>query len=236
MVFRADSARHAEGKYVSAPSANPARAFLKFKITHMQTTDILKWLLPVYCFIYFGLSFIVKSLLTARKIGKSPLVLPKDDTAYGLIGFYFKCVTLALLVYVLFFAFVPQWHLYYLPLWYLQSKTVFYAGCMLLLLALIWTFTAQVHMRDSWRIGIDTKDKTALVTGGLFRLSRNPIFLGMIMALLGLFLINPNVLTLVFFISGYILIQIQVRLEEVFLLEQHGTAYSNYCTQVRRFI
>lgn len=37
---------------------------------------------------------------------------------------------------------------------------------------------AVLCMRDSWRAGIPEKDKTELVTRGIFKISRNPAFLG----------------------------------------------------------
>jgi protein-S-isoprenylcysteine O-methyltransferase Ste14 len=91
-------------------------------------------------------------------------------------------------------------------------------------------------MKNSWRIGIDTETKTELVTSGLFSLSRNPIFFGMILSLIGLFLTTPNAFTGLFLILGYILIQIQIRLEEEFLIKQHGQHYETYKQKVRRLI
>jgi len=43
-------------------------------------------------------------------------------------------------------------------------------------------------MGASWRVGIDDRP-TQLVTGGLFSLSRNPIFSGMLLTLAGFILI-----------------------------------------------
>ncbi len=91
-------------------------------------------------------------------------------------------------------------------------------------------------MKESWRIGIDTETKTELITKGLFGISRNPIFLGMIVSLIGLFFLTPNAWTLIFVILGYVLIQIQIRLEEEFLIEQHGEKYIEYREKVRRLI
>ena len=91
-------------------------------------------------------------------------------------------------------------------------------------------------MKNSWRIGIDTETKTELVTIGLFSISRNPIFFGMILSLIGLFLTTPNALTSLFLILGYILIQIQIRLEEAFLIKEHGQNYLLYKQKVRRLI
>ena len=101
-------------------------------------------------------------------------------------------------------------------------------------LALIWTAVAQWLMGTSWRIGIDEVHKTELRTSGLFSLSRNPVFLGMLAALLGLFMLLPNALTLLCLVAGYLLLQIQIRLEEEALLRQHSITYENYKSRVRR--
>lgn len=198
--------------------------------------EILRLTLPIYFIIYFGLAFVLKSVIVARRIGKNPLVLPKDDSAYGLIGLYFKLTLVAMFLYVLAFAFFPAWHNNFLPIISIDNLTIKYIGLGLLAIALIWTIIAQAHMKNSWRIGIDTETKTELVTAGLFRLSRNPIFFGMILSLLGLFLTTPNALTGLFLILGYILIQIQIRLEEEFLTKEHGQNYLTYRQKVRRLI
>lgn len=62
--------------------------------------QILRILLPAYFIIYFGIAFIAKSLIVAKRIGKNPLVLPKDDSAYGLIDLYFKLTMIIMFVYV----------------------------------------------------------------------------------------------------------------------------------------
>lgn len=198
--------------------------------------EFLRIFLPTYFIVYFGIAFVAKSIIVAKRIGKNPLVLPKDDSAYGLIGFYFKLTMIFMFVYVLMFAFVPTLYDKFLPIQQLDTLTVKYVGLGLLAFALIWTIISQGHMKNSWRIGIDTETKTELITAGLFQLSRNPIFFGMIVSLVGLFLTTPNALTGLFLVLGYVLIQIQIRLEEEFLNKEHGKAYIDYTKKVRRLI
>ena len=45
----------------------------------------------------------------------------------------------------------------------------------------------------------------------------------------------PNAITLLTFVMGAVLIQVQVRLEEEFLRKSHGEEYSVYCRRVRRW-
>ncbi len=198
--------------------------------------EFLRILLPTYFIVYFGIAFVAKSIIVAKRIGKNPLVLPKDDSAYGLIGLYFKLTIIFILVYVLLFAFVPTLYDNFLPVKQLDNLTIKWVGLGLLCFALIWTSIAQRHMKNSWRIGIDTETKTELITTGLFGFSRNPIFFGMIVSLIGLFLTTPNALTGLFLILGYVLIQIQIRLEEEFLTTEHGQNYLVYKQKVRRLI
>lgn len=199
-------------------------------------TDILRIALPIYFIIYFGIAFVLKSVVVAKRIGKNPLVLPKDDSAYGLIGFYFKLTLIAMFLYVVTYALFPNWHDNFLPIIQLDNLTIKYVGLGLLFISLVWTVIAQGNMKNSWRIGIDTDTKTELVTSGLFSISRNPIFFGMILSLVGLFLTTPNALTALFLILGYVLIQIQIRLEEEFLTKEHGQAYLDYKQRVRRLL
>lgn len=199
-------------------------------------TDFLTYFLPSYFVIYFGITFVLKTVVIARRIGKNPLVLPKDDSAYGLIGFYFKLTLLILFLYTFTFAIFPAWHDYFLPIWQLEHDTIISIGLIILILSFLWTVLAQRHMKTSWRIGIDTDTSTELVTTGLFSISRNPIFFGMIGTLTGLFLVTPNAITAFFLIVGYILIQIQIRLEEEFLAKEHGKIYLDYQKRVRRLI
>ena len=51
-------------------------------------------------------------------------------------------------------------------------------------------------MKDSWRAGIPDKDKTELVTTGIYAFSRNPAFLGFDLMYIGVLLLYGNLLTL----------------------------------------
>lgn len=91
-------------------------------------------------------------------------------------------------------------------------------------------------MRESWRIGIDEENKTELVTNGFFAISRNPIFLGRMIANIGLFLVLPNAFTLLIIALSTVSINTQIRLEEEFLEQEFGEQYQEYKTKVRRWI
>ncbi len=199
-------------------------------------TGFLRLFLPIFFIIYFGVVFILKSVIVAKQTGKNPFVLPKDDSTFGIIGTYMKLTFAVLFLYVLICAFFPTWYNYFLPISQLDCQTLKHIGLALLLFSFVWIVVAQINMKNSWRIGIDAQTTTELITSGLFAVSRNPVFVGMIISLSGLFLITPNALTVLFLILGYVLIQIQIRLEEEFLTKELGQEYLEYKQKVRRFL
>ena len=195
----------------------------------------LRYILPIYILIYFVFLLLIRMVSVGKQIGKSPVILPSTDDAHGLIARYFKLWMLLLCAYVVVYAVYPPSYRYLLPIEYMGSEGLSVCGLVILAISLIWTYAAQADMRSSWRVGIDTAQKTELVTTGIFGYSRNPIFAGMMASAAGLFLTTPNALLLLV-VTGAILIQLQVRLEEEFLYKMHGEEYLYYKRSVRRFI
>lgn len=198
--------------------------------------DFIRFFIPLYFIFFFIISFVGISYKVAKQIGKNPNVLPKDDSAYGLVGLYFKLILLALFIYTALLLFFPKEIFPAFKINNLEYDLFQYTGLGLMIIALIWVITAQLQMKDSWRIGIDSTMKTDLITRGLFRFSRNPIFLGMTISLLGFFLVFPTVIAFSFLLMGSILMQIQIRLEEEYLIKEHGEIYLTYKKKVNRML
>ena len=196
----------------------------------------LRYFLPIYLFAYIIAAFFWRSYQVWKKTGVNPVIFKGSESAHDFIGRVFKALFAFIIAVVVIYAFFPSAYQYVMPIHWLEDTTVRLAGVILLLVSLVWTVIAQAQMGDSWRIGIDTEHKTSLVQRGVFRLSRNPIFVGMIVTLFGLFLVIPNVATTATLLLGIILIGIQVRLEEEFLTRIHAEDYLQYRRSVRRWI
>ncbi len=194
------------------------------------------YILLTYFLIYFAVAFVLPSYRVWKRTNINPVTFRGADTAHDYVGKVFKIMMLGLTLIIVLYVFAPQFYPFTLPVVWLEKKTVQFVGLGLLLLSLGWTVAAQIEMGNSWRIGIDEEKETALVESGLFRFSRNPIFSGMIVTLLGFFLAAPNALTLLILVLGFVLIQIQVRLEEEFLSKAQGANYDEYRRRVRRWI
>lgn len=91
-------------------------------------------------------------------------------------------------------------------------------------------------MKDSWRAGIPDKDKTELVTAGIYKFSRNPAFLGFDLMYVGVLLMYGNLLTLGFSLFAMVMLHLQILQEERFLEHAFGSAYIEYKKQVFRYL
>jgi protein-S-isoprenylcysteine O-methyltransferase Ste14 len=122
------------------------------------------------------------------------------------------------------------------PVAALESDAGGVAGAVLACAGIVATFVAQVAMGTSWRIGVDERERTELVTSGPFALVRNPIFSAMIPTALGLVLLVPSWVALLGLAGLVVALELQVRVvEEPYLLRAHGSAYAEYARRVGRF-
>lgn len=99
-------------------------------------------------------------------------------------------------------------------------------------------FAASVIcMGDSWRAGVPAHGKTALVTSGIYRFSRNPAFLGFYMVYIGILLMFFSWPLMAVSAFAELMFHLQiVNVEEEHLLREFGGEYLAYCQTVRRYI
>lgn len=185
--------------------------------------------------LYLLVAFVWPTWRLWRVAGVNGLVLPRDDTAHGVVAGGFRLLMAALFLLLTLLALgLPARQLGPLP--WATAPAIQVVGWIMLFASLAGIVIAQRQMGQSWRIGIDTSARPPLVQAGVFARSRNPIFLGMRINLLGLFLVLPNAFTLAALLLGEALIQVQVRLEEQHLSTTFGEAYETYRGCVRRWI
>jgi len=111
-----------------------------------------------------------------------------------------------------------------------------YIGIMFCYIGLIIFLFALISFGKSWRIGIDENNSNELITNGMFKYSRNPIFLFMDLYFTGIMLIYPNIVFTLLAIGTIIGIHYQILREEKYLLNKFGEKYINYKNETRRYI
>lgn len=197
----------------------------------------MKLLILIYLILFYGLAFFWRSYVTWRTTGINPYRLAQADGLAGFLGRLYRLVSVGVVTAVVLYSLAPAtWYAYLGPLVWLEHEWITAVAVTVLMVAFCLVLLAPAQMGNSWRIGIDDENTTALVTRGIFRFSRNPIFLGMRLNLLGLFLVMPNALTIALWLLGDIAIQMQVFLEETHLQQQHGLAYQQYQACTPRYL
>lgn len=107
---------------------------------------------------------------------------------------------------------------------------------LLSLSGILITVISQYQMGDSWRIGVDQNETTALKTNGLYARCRNPIYFGLLLFLIGLCGTFPNIILLVSALVCWICIEVIVRkIEEPYLFKVHGDDFTYYFDQTNRY-
>ena len=203
---------------------------------------IAQWCLR-YLPLAFGVLFIgglvgCRALRFYRVYGFSPIRVPRagDRSAHAflsrvLVAFFGAVLALGALA-----ALWPAGLEAVDPLYASRHPALLGPGVVLAALAAALVWRGQEDMAASWRIGIDPGERTELVTRGVFRFCRNPIYLGLVVALAAFCCLVPGYLSGGLLVLGAVLLQVQARLEEADLLRRHGAAYAAYCARVGRFL
>ncbi len=161
-----------------------------------------------------------KKGIRTTQIGKGKQGLPLyTEVALGIATF---CIVIVEIISI-----VLDWSIS--PVW------VRIVGLMISALGVALFITAMLTMRDSWRAGV-SKDKTELVTKGIFKISRNPAFLGFDLMYLGVLMVFFNWVLLIFSAFAILTLHLQiVNNEEDAMLLAFGDEYLNYKKQVNRY-
>lgn len=109
-----------------------------------------------------------------------------------------------------------------------------------------WVLIGLFAVWNSWSLWLFARDGTGLLPGqrtegmiesGPYRLSRNPLYVGLLALYLGLALLVPSFWALVLFPAAVLLVFWgAIRPEERFLRERFGAEYDSYARRVRRWL
>jgi protein-S-isoprenylcysteine O-methyltransferase Ste14 len=90
-------------------------------------------------------------------------------------------------------------------------------------------------MGASWRVGIDDRP-TDLVTTGLFRFVRNPVFTGLLLFVAGVTVLSAAWWSVALLALTMFGLRGQVTFEERHLIAMHGAVYLDYAAGAGRFV
>ena len=191
--------------------------------------------LIVFAILYFGLVLGIRTLILFKRTGINPM------EKFGRKSNHFLAERLISLAVLIFFVVVGN-HLiltrnikFLIPIQFLDLNWIMHTGFVMICLGLLSTFIAQLQMKDSWRIGLDQGNQIQLIDQGFFAHSRNPIYVALMIAYLGVFLVVPSIISLIFVILMGIGLHLKVKGEEDFLEKRLGEQYMEYKGKVPRW-
>ena len=185
-------------------------------------------------FVALAVLAVLVSVLT-RRSGPGAYTFGQSDTTHDFQGRVFRMVSIGLAGYLLARLIWPGIADLTGTVAWLATASAAWAGLAAIVLGGTIVLVGQWQMGRSWRIGLG-REPTELVTSGLFSRSRNPIFLGFLLVLIGGFLSAANAVTAATLAVGWVTMATQIRLEEADQRASHGTTYEAYCARVRRWL
>jgi len=187
--------------------------------------------------VFYGLGFGWRTWVQLRRYGSSGIVLFRSGRpGQHLREALFVVLAVALLAEASLAAVAPRRLPGLVPLAPATAAVLRATGAVMVLGATALMLAAQLDLGASWRVGIDEGARPGLVTGGLYRYSRNPIYVAMLTALLGFALLLPSWISLGLLIGAGLGIRRHVRDEEAYLARTYGEEYRRYAARVGRFV
>lgn len=95
---------------------------------------------------------------------------------------------------------------------------------------------ALVTMKNSWRVGFSEEQDTALITNGIFSLSRNPAFLAFDLTYIGILIGYYNLYNLFFSVLAVSVLHFQILREEKYLMNKFDENYKTYYDKTGRYL
>ncbi len=187
----------------------------------------------------FVLIILVKTLYLRLKRNINPIAIGRGKKGLVLAVEVLAFVALVAWMFeILLYWFHSEFRIFPWPLniQLIDFATPKIIGVVLTSLGCVLFVLAYVSFGDSWRMGFDVKNPGALVTTGVFSISRNPIYLFLDLWFMGTFLVNGTLGFLVFAILALVIQHWQILQEEAFLTNLYGQTYKDYLSRTGRYI
>jgi protein-S-isoprenylcysteine O-methyltransferase Ste14 len=110
-----------------------------------------------------------------------------------------------------------------------------YLSYTLLISGLFFIVFSMVTLGRSTRLGLPSED-TVLKTNGLYKISRNPIYVGFSLLTISSMIYSLNIVVILAGIYSIIVYHLIIIGEEKFLENRFGQDYINYKKRVRRYL
>jgi len=127
---------------------------------------------------------------------------------------------------------IPPLQLRLLP----RGAAAFWTGVALTVAGLLFTMQARAYLGRNWSGVVTLKKDHELVTGGPYGIVRHPIYTGLLLAFVGSAVARGTLAGAVALVLVVLALWRKLRMEERWMREQFGEAYSTYARRVAALI
>jgi protein-S-isoprenylcysteine O-methyltransferase Ste14 len=113
----------------------------------------------------------------------------------------------------------------------------FGAGVLCLVAGLWWIYRSHSDLGRYWSVTLELRENHRLITEGIYRYVRHPMYAALFLYSIGQALVIPNwVVGPSYFVTFGILFALRIGAEERMMLETFGEAYAEYMTKTKRLV
>jgi protein-S-isoprenylcysteine O-methyltransferase Ste14 len=120
---------------------------------------------------------------------------------------------------------------------YPLNPAVFAAGVLVAASGLWLFWQSHIELGKNWSISLELREGHQLVTSGLYRHVRHPMYTSIFLYALGQALVVPNwIVGPANLVAFFVLFAVRVRSEEQMMADKFGDQYRNYLAKTKRLI
>ncbi|MFQ3235955.1 MAG: protein-S-isoprenylcysteine O-methyltransferase Ste14 [Paraglaciecola sp.] len=193
----------------------------------------------VYLAVFYSCvaAFYALRITAKKRAGLREVVFPGERlSSTWLNHMLFRAFRITIWMVCLFRCFYPGIDSYLGFFVYLHIWPNVLTGNILLTAGFLFTVVIHLSLGRNWRSGIDPGEPEKLRTDGFYKLSRNPMFLGIATAQVGFFFAMPSVFSAVCLIIGLYALHSQTLAEEAHLMKLFPKDYRHYMGHARRWL
>jgi protein-S-isoprenylcysteine O-methyltransferase Ste14 len=125
---------------------------------------------------------------------------------------------------------------YYFPIRIIIKKPYSYLGILFIVAGIIFTIKTSRMFREAGNHFDLKSESVKLMTSGIFRYSRNPMYLGVLFWFTGLAILLGSLISFIYPTLFYILANCMIIFEEEKLSQIYSDTYFDYQRKVRRWL
>jgi protein-S-isoprenylcysteine O-methyltransferase Ste14 len=163
-------------------------------------------------------------------------VKPAQEIAWRAPGFRWTMLWIIILILVITHFLFPQHSLHFLKITSTAPLFLQIIGVGLTVLGLIIAIIARKTLSDNWSSDIEFKKNHKLITEGIYRYIRHPIYTGIICMGLGAIIVDQSIIVVLFYFCMAAFLIYKMKKEETLLLKHFQKEYPAYMKKTKALI